>query len=113
MRGVFGKARRKCLLVCEVVNRYSDRDRIFYLASNRIPVFLDISNKSSTTGLISGIPFFLLIASASRSGSPGISGPLVPGAGFGLAEDMNPVVDVFFELVFVDEVVDLKRAEED
>ena len=31
--------------------------------------------------IVKEIPFLLLIASASLSGSPGISGPLVPGAG--------------------------------
>jgi hypothetical protein len=49
--------------------------------SNGTPVFFEISSKSSTTGLNNGIPSLLLIASASRSGSPGMSGPLVPGAG--------------------------------
>lgn len=46
-----------------------------------IPVCLEISNRSSTTGCSSGIPSLLRISSASLSGSPGISGPLVPGAG--------------------------------
>jgi len=32
--------------------------------------------------------------------------------GFGFAEDLNPVVDLFFEFVFVDEAVDLHGAEE-
>ena len=35
-----------------------------------------------------------------------------PGRGFGVAEDFNPFVDLFFELVLVDEAVDLQRAEE-
>src|SRR5688572_22616466 len=52
-----------------------------YFTLNSIPVFLDISIKSSTTDLSSGIPSLLRIASASLSGSPGISGPVVPGAG--------------------------------
>ena len=43
-----------------------------HFISNGIPVFFEISSKSSTTGLINGIPFLLLIASAARSGSPGI-----------------------------------------
>jgi hypothetical protein len=36
------------------------------------------------------------------------------GAGrrFGVSEDVNPFVDLFFEFVFVDEAVDLERAEE-
>ena len=38
--------------------------------------------RSSTMGMISGTPFLRRWRSASRSGSPGISGPLVPGAGF-------------------------------
>jgi hypothetical protein len=52
-------------------------DERLYSDLNGIPV----SNRSYTTGLINGIPSLLLIASASRSGSPGISGPPVPGAG--------------------------------
>jgi len=31
---------------------------------------------------------------------------------FGIPKNLNPVVDLFFELVFVDEVVDLHGAEE-
>jgi len=54
----------------------------------------------------------LLIASASRSGSPGISGPLRAGRGFSVAKDVNPVIDLFFEFVFVDAAVDLDGAEE-
>ena len=61
----------------------------------------------SRTGFNNGIPCLLLIASASRSGPPGISGPLVPGAGFGIAEDLYPVVDLFFEFSLVDEAVNL------
>ena len=34
------------------------------------------------------------------------------GGGFGIAEYFNPVVDLFFEFVFVDEAVDLRGAEE-
>jgi len=34
------------------------------------------------------------------------------GGRFSLAEDVNPFVDLFFELVFVDEAVDLHGAEE-
>jgi hypothetical protein len=44
------------------------------------------------------MPSLLRIASASRSGSPGISGPWVPGRRFGVAEDVNPFVDLFFDL---------------
>jgi hypothetical protein len=43
-----------------------------HFTSNGIPVFREISNKSSTTGLINGIPSLLRIASASLLGSPGI-----------------------------------------
>jgi hypothetical protein len=39
------------------------------------------------------------------SGSPGISGPLVPGRRFGVSKNLNPVVDLFFEFVSVDEVI--------
>ena len=34
------------------------------------------------------------------------------GSGFGISKHSNPVVDLFFELVFVDEAVDLNGAEE-
>ena len=34
------------------------------------------------------------------------------GGGFGFSEDVNPVVDLLFEFVFVDEAVDLDGAEE-
>ena len=76
-----------------------------------MPVLCEISNKSSTTGLINGMPSLLRIASASRSGSPGMRGPLVPGAGLVFLKDVNPVVDLFLEFVFVDETVDLHGAE--
>jgi len=56
--------------------------------SNRIPIFLEMSNKSSTTGLISGMPSLLRIASSFRFGSPGISGPWVPGAGLVLRKTL-------------------------
>ena len=46
-----------------------------------MPVWSEISNNSSTTGWINGMPSLDRIASASRSGSPGTSGPSVPGAG--------------------------------
>ena len=78
------RRRRVALSVCPYTFRICPwmvvRSRS-YFTSNGIPVFREISSKSSTTGRKSGIPFLLLIASASRSGSPGISGPLVPGAG--------------------------------
>jgi hypothetical protein len=40
--------------------------------------------------------------------------PRAVGAGsrLGLAKDVNPVVDLFFELVCADEAVDVQRAEE-
>jgi hypothetical protein len=41
-----------------------------------------------------------------------MSGPLVPGGGLGVAKDVNPLVDLFFEFVFIDEAVDLHGAEE-
>ena len=75
----------------------------------RYSVFLDISCKASTTGFSSGIPSLIRIASASHSGSPGISGPLA-GGGFGVAKHLNPV-DLFLELVFVDEALDPQGAE--
>jgi hypothetical protein len=50
--------------------------------SNGIPVFLEMPRSCLTTGKIRGTPFSRRIRSASRSGSPGIRGPLVPGAGF-------------------------------
>src|SRR5262245_35882420 len=50
--------------------------------SNAIPVSFEIRRRSSTTGITSGIPDLRRTVSASRSGSPGISGPFVPGAGF-------------------------------
>jgi hypothetical protein len=56
-------------------------DRDPHFKSNGIPVFHDISIKSFTTDFSGGIPSLLLIASASLSGSPGMSGPLAPGAG--------------------------------
>ena len=65
-----------------------------------------MSNKSSTTGLINGMPSLLRIASASRSGSPGMRGPLVPGAGLVFLKDLNPVVHLRFELDGVDKPVD-------
>jgi hypothetical protein len=34
------------------------------------------------------------------------------GGGLGVAEDVNPVVDLFFKFVFVDKTVDLESAEE-
>jgi len=34
------------------------------------------------------------------------------GGGFGFSEDVDPVVDLFFELGFVDEAVDLDGVEE-
>jgi hypothetical protein len=34
------------------------------------------------------------------------------GGRLGVAEDVNPVVDLFFKFVFVDKAVDLNRAEE-
>ena len=34
------------------------------------------------------------------------------GSGFGVAEDLNPIVDLAFKFVFVDEAVDLQGAEE-
>jgi hypothetical protein len=58
-----------------------EKGRARYRSLNAIPVRFEISNRSSTTGFISGIPSLLRIASASLSGSPGISGPLLPGAG--------------------------------
>ena len=73
---------------------------------NGIPVFFAISNKSSTTGFNNGILSLLLTASASISGSPGIKGPLDTGACFVFSKDLNPVLDLFFELVFVDEAID-------
>ncbi len=53
-------------------------------AVNGIPVFVEISSGSSTKGSKKGTPLMLLLVSASRSRSPGMSGPLVPGAGFDL-----------------------------
>ena len=41
-----------------------------------------------------------------------MSGPVGAGGGLGVAEDVNPFVDLVFELVFVDEAVDLQGAEE-
>ena len=38
-----------------------------------------------------------------------MSGPLVPGAGF--AKGLDPLIDLLFEFVFVDEAVDLQGAE--
>lgn len=34
------------------------------------------------------------------------------GGGVGVAKDVNPIVDLFFELVFIDEAVDLEGVEE-
>jgi hypothetical protein len=48
----------------------------------------------------------LRIAAASLSGSPGISGPLVPGAGLVLRK-IESIHRSAFEFVFVDEAVDL------
>jgi hypothetical protein len=56
-------------------------ERLSFRLKRKIPVFRDISSKSSTTAFNNGIPSLIRIASASRSGSPGISGPWVPGAG--------------------------------
>jgi hypothetical protein len=39
-----------------------------------------------------------------------MSGPFVPG-GLRAAKDVNALVDLFFELVVIDEAVDLHRAE--
>ena len=36
-----------------------------------------------------------------------MSGAVGAGSGFGFAKDANPFIDLFFELVFVDEAVDL------
>ncbi len=52
------------------------------------------------------MPSFLRIASASRSGSPGMRGPLVPGAGLVLRKTRIHS-SICFEFVFVDEAVDL------
>ena len=49
--------------------------------SSAMPVCREMSRSSSTTAPTSGMPSRRRIVSASRSGSPGISGPLVPGAG--------------------------------
>ncbi len=56
----------------------SDVDHFY---SKGMPVFWAMSRNSSTTGKTSGTPFLRRNSSASRSGSPGKSGPLVPGAG--------------------------------
>ena len=39
-------------------------------------------------------------------------GPLVPGAGLVFLKDVNPVIDLFLEFVFVNETVDLHGTEE-
>lgn len=49
--------------------------------SNGMPVCLEMARRSSTIGMMSGTPFLRRSRSAIRSGSPGINGPLVPGAG--------------------------------
>lgn len=48
-----------------------EKRRARYRSLNAIPVRFEISNRSSTTGFIKGIPSLLRIASASLSGSPG------------------------------------------
>src|SRR5687768_16855277 len=88
---------------------------IFFVSPQRYPrpslIYPAISSNLSTTGWINGIPSLLLIASASRSGSPGISGPLVPEAGLVLRKTRIHSSICFFEFVFVDEAVDLQGAE--
>ena len=66
---------------CRTTRRPERKRRVSYLVSNGMPVWREMSSSSSTTGLSSGMPSLLRIASASRSGSPGMSGPLVPDAG--------------------------------
>jgi hypothetical protein len=41
-----------------------------------------------------------------------MSGPLVPGIGFGVAKDANRFIDLLFEFVSVDEAIDLHGAKE-
>ena len=76
---------------------------------NGIPVFLDISIRSSTTGLSIGMPSLLRIAWASPR-DRGVERAVCAGSGFGVAKDANPFIDLFFEFVFVDQAVDLHRA---
>ena len=59
-----------------------------------------------------GMPCFARIASASRSGSPGMSGPGVPGAASAAPEDADPFVNPALELITFDEPVDPHRPEE-
>jgi len=49
--------------------------------SKGMPVLREMSRRSWMIGMMSGTPFSRRNFSASRSGSPGISGPAVPGAG--------------------------------
>ena len=58
-----------------------------------------------------GDPDTRRMASASRSGSPGIRGPGRPRRRAGVAEDADPFVDLALELVRVDEAVDPQRPE--
>ena len=58
------------------------------------------------------MPSLLRIASASLSGSPGMSGPLVPGAGLVFRNTRIHSSICFFKFVFVDESVNLHGAEE-
>jgi hypothetical protein len=62
-----------------------------------------MSSKSFTTGLSTGIPSLLRIASASRSGVAGDERAVGSGGAFGIAENSDPLVDLLFELDFVDE----------
>src|SRR6266478_4881675 len=70
-----------------------------------------MSRNSSTTGKITGTPFSRRSRSASRSGSPGIRGPFVPGAGL-VAECSNVVVDLTLESITFNESIDFDRAKE-
>ena len=79
--------------------------------SKGIPVCLEISRRSSTTARTRGTPETRRMASASRSGSPGIRGPGVPGAGR-RRKDADPFVDLTLELIWIDESIDPERAEE-
>ena len=54
----------------------------------------------------------LRIASASLSGIARDQRTACARRWLGFSEDVNPVVDLFFEFVFVDEAIDLDGAEE-
>ena len=82
-----------------------------YSDLNGIPVFAEMSNRSYHR-LDQRNPFFASDRFRLALRIAGDQRAVGAGRRLGVAKDVNPVVDLFFELVFVNEAVDLDGAEE-